>query len=143
MDMLVFQCLLEVLCLEYLSDSLVCDMVGYFYIVDFEVLVGSDIFGGIGYIELNFNFNNLLVGFFINLMGYIFSLKLQLGDQVMFIYFINMLVDMFGDLFCVVIMVYDDEEEWLCCFVYEVCILFLFCDFCFLVSVDVILFGEN
>lgn len=129
-DTLRFECPPEAPCLEYLSDSLVCDTMGYLYTVDFEVPPGSDIPGGIGYIELNLNPNNLPAGTIISPLGYTFSPKLQPGDQVTLTYNINSPVDLYGDSLCVVITAHDDEEERLCCFAYEACIPFPLCDPC-------------
>ncbi|WP_083937374.1 SdrD B-like domain-containing protein [Lewinella cohaerens] len=136
-DTLTFTCPPEAPCLEYLSDSLVCDTAGYLYTIDFEVPPGSDIPGGIGYIDLNLNPNTLPAGASISPTGYTFNPKLQPGDQVTLTYTINTSADLYGDSLCVAITAHDDEEERLCCFAYEACIPFPLCDPCPDVSAEV------
>jgi len=129
-DTLVFTCPPEDPCLQFVTDSLVCDTAGYLYTVDFVVPPGSDIPGGIGYIELNLNPNMLPAGATITPTGYTFSPKLQPGDQVTLTYVIGTSANLYGDSLCVVITAHDDEAERLCCFAYEACIPFPLCDPC-------------
>lgn len=138
-ETILFDCGVTNGCLDYLQDELVCTDSGYMYTIDFEVPPGNIVDGGIGYIELHLDPNNLPPGSATVPMGYTFTSPLQPGDQVSLQFPINTGVDLFGDTLCVIITAHDDEEERICCFAYEGCLPFPECiDPCDSVSVTVL-----
>ncbi|MEO0873720.1 MAG: SdrD B-like domain-containing protein [Bacteroidota bacterium] len=148
-DTILFDCGVQEDCLEYLSDELECDSVGYKYTVDFEVPDGNDF--DIGYIKMNLD-PGLPAGATITPIGafadpgasgHVFPTPLLPGDIVSLMYLIDTPIDLYGDSLCVIITAHDDTDERQCCFAYENCLPFPLCDPCPFVDIGINPIGED
>lgn len=124
-DTLLFECPIEPLCLEILSDSLSCDSVGYRYTLDVAVPPGSDF--DLGLIKLNVTAPAALAGSY----PYVFSTPLQAGDQAT-IDFPLVTSNLYSNLdsLCYILTAHNGPGEELCCFALDTCIVFPVCDPC-------------
>ncbi len=132
-DTLQFNCPIEQTCLFIVSDTLVCDSLGYLYTVVVENPSGGF---PVGYV--NFNITSPGSGAtFLPGTSFVLTDTIQPGEQDTFSIIIQSSADLFGDSLCFILSAHDGVEERLCCAEIDTCIAFPLCDPCPFVDASV------
>ncbi|HRD81647.1 MAG TPA: HYR domain-containing protein [Saprospiraceae bacterium] len=134
-DELSFSCPPEEACLYILTDSLVCDSLGYKYTAVVKNPIGSDF--EVGFVK--FNITPSLPGGVTYNPGteFILSPKLAPGESTTIMFTIETGLNLFGDSLCFILSAHDDERERLCCAEIQACVPFPQCDPCEYADVEV------
>lgn len=132
-DTLTLECPVEANCLEIVSDSLVCDSLGYSYNVDITIPNGSDF--DIGLIKMNVTAPAALAGSY----PLHFPSPLSAGDQAQLNFQIPSTLGYTSlDSLCFILTAHNGPDEQLCCFALDHCLPFPNCDPCADVSANAI-----
>lgn len=132
-DTLQFNCPIEQSCLFIVSDTLVCDSLGYLYTVVVENPTGGFPVG-----LVNFNITSPTSGLtFIPGTSFVLTDTIFPGEQDTFSLIIQSPVDLSGDSLCFILSAHDGVEERLCCAEIDTCIAFPLCDPCPFVDASV------
>ena len=137
-DTLRFECPPEEPCLYILSDSLVCDSLGYKYTAEVKNPISSDF--AVGFVKFNIH-PMLPTGVTTNPdpPRFILPTPLQPGESTTIMFTIETGgLDLYGDSLCFVLSAHDDERERLCCAAIDTCIAFPICDPCILVDAEAV-----
>ncbi|MBL7792683.1 MAG: hypothetical protein JNK77_10190 [Saprospiraceae bacterium] len=126
-DTLLLDCMPEQACLYIVSDSLVCDSLGYKYIATVANPSGGF---PVGFIQFNIQNPPPGVTFVPSPPAYVLTDTLYPGEQMMLIFLIQTNTDLYGDSLCFVLSAHDGIEERLCCAEIDTCIAFPLCDPC-------------
>ncbi|MCB0558822.1 MAG: carboxypeptidase regulatory-like domain-containing protein [Phaeodactylibacter sp.] len=133
-DTLILRCPVQETCLYIVSDSLICDSLGYKYTATVKNPPGADF--PVGYIKLNIepDIPGLTV---LGGEGIILTDTLQQGDTTTLMWTLVTSDDLYGDSLCFILSAHDGVEERLCCAEIDTCIAFPACDPCKYVDVTI------
>ena len=132
-DTLEFRCPIEQSCLFLVSDTLVCDSLGY----QFTAVVENPS-GGFPIGLVNFNMTSPASGVTYNPgTSFVLTDTIFPGERDTFTFVIQTTADLFGDSLCFVLSAHDGIEERLCCAEIDTCIAFPLCDPCPFVDASV------
>ncbi|MDZ4703148.1 MAG: SdrD B-like domain-containing protein [Saprospiraceae bacterium] len=126
----------EQTCLYIVSDTLVCDSLGYKYIVNVSNPAAADF--SVGFIKFNITPPIPGATYIPNPPEFILSPALAPGDTTMLMFWIQTNQDLFGDSLCFILSAHDGPEERLCCAEIDTCIAFPLCDPCPYVDADIV-----
>lgn len=140
-DTIFVFCEPEQTCLYMVSDSLVCDSLGYKYSVTVTNPSGADF--SVGFIKFNITPPIPGVTYVPNPPEFILNPPLAPGDTTMLMFFIQTNQNLYGDSLCFILSAHDGPDERLCCAEIDTCIAFPLCDPCPYVDADIIAVADS
>ncbi|MFM9946530.1 MAG: SdrD B-like domain-containing protein [Saprospiraceae bacterium] len=130
----------EQTCLSIVSDSLVCDSLGYKYIVTVTNPAAATF--PVTFIKFNITPPIPGVTYIPDPPEFILADTLFPGDTTMLMFWIQTNQDLYGDSLCFILSAHDGPEERLCCAEIDTCIAFPLCDPCPYVDADIIPYSD-